>query len=117
VGAAVFEAVQFKLPSKRLHSNVNGATVGVGIVLTVSRMHATFRKRHHYTTAAPRWFTRFGLTVCDNESTDGARRSGLVRAPGQAGPAFRHDDLTYGIAICADIHDGEVFAACAQQSA
>ena len=32
-------------------------------------------------------------------------------------PVFQHDDLTYGIAICADIHNREVFAACARQGA
>ncbi len=38
-------------------------------------------------------------------------------APGNAVPVFRHDDLTYGIAICADIHNPDVFAACARQGA
>jgi predicted amidohydrolase len=38
-------------------------------------------------------------------------------APGEAIPVCQHDDLTYGIAICADIHNREVFAACAQQGA
>lgn len=38
-------------------------------------------------------------------------------APGQGVPVFRHDDLKYGVAICADIHNRKVFAACAQQGA
>ena len=32
-------------------------------------------------------------------------------------PVFTHDDLTFGISICADIGDEEVFAACARQGA
>jgi predicted amidohydrolase len=32
-------------------------------------------------------------------------------------PVFTHDDLTFGISICADIGDEEIFAACARQGA
>jgi predicted amidohydrolase len=32
-------------------------------------------------------------------------------------PVFTHDDLTFGISICADMGDEEVFAACARQGA
>jgi predicted amidohydrolase len=32
-------------------------------------------------------------------------------------PVFVHDDLPFGISICADIGDEEVFAACARQGA
>jgi predicted amidohydrolase len=38
-------------------------------------------------------------------------------APGEGVPVFRQADLTYGIAICADIDNPAVFAACAAQGA
>lgn len=38
-------------------------------------------------------------------------------SPGEVVPVFTHGDLTFGIAICADIGNQEVFAACAQQGA
>ncbi|MBN1262644.1 MAG: carbon-nitrogen hydrolase family protein [Anaerolineae bacterium] len=38
-------------------------------------------------------------------------------SPGKTVPVFRRRDLTYGIAICADIGNREVFRACAQQGA
>lgn len=36
---------------------------------------------------------------------------------GEGVPVFRHDSLTFGIAICADIHNPAVFADCARQDA
>jgi predicted amidohydrolase len=38
-------------------------------------------------------------------------------SPGVTVPVFTHDGLTFGIAICADIGNQEVFADCAQQGA
>jgi predicted amidohydrolase len=38
-------------------------------------------------------------------------------SPGDAVPVFNHDDLTFGLAICADIGNRDVFAACARQGA
>jgi predicted amidohydrolase len=37
--------------------------------------------------------------------------------PGQTVPVFKQGDLTYGIAICADISNERVFAECARQGA
>jgi predicted amidohydrolase len=37
--------------------------------------------------------------------------------PGDVVPIFAHGDLTFGIAVCADIGNQEVFAACARQGA
>jgi predicted amidohydrolase len=42
---------------------------------------------------------------------------GLWFSPGGAVPVFRHDQLTFGIAICADINNESVFSECAQQGA
>jgi len=33
-------------------------------------------------------------------------------SPGEAVPVFTHGDLTFGVAICADVGNREVFAAC-----
>ena len=41
----------------------------------------------------------------------------LSFSPGEVVPVFKHNDLTFGIAICADIHSETVFAECAQQGA
>jgi predicted amidohydrolase len=38
-------------------------------------------------------------------------------AVGDTVPVFAHDSLTFGIAICADISDEGIFAACARQGA
>lgn len=38
-------------------------------------------------------------------------------SPGDFIPVFTHDDLTFGIAICADISGHEVFSECARQGA
>lgn len=38
-------------------------------------------------------------------------------APGDKVPVFRHGDLTFGMAICADISNQTVFAECARQGA
>ena len=38
-------------------------------------------------------------------------------SPGDSVPVFTHGDLTFGIAICADIDSHEVFEACARQGA
>jgi predicted amidohydrolase len=38
-------------------------------------------------------------------------------SPGDVVPVFTHGDLTFGIAICADIGGHEVFEACARQGA
>ncbi len=38
-------------------------------------------------------------------------------APGQDVPVFQYGDLTFGIAICADVANEAVFAACARQGA
>ncbi|MCA9872045.1 MAG: hypothetical protein KC441_00260 [Anaerolineales bacterium] len=38
-------------------------------------------------------------------------------SPGEETPIFQHDDLTFGIAICADIGNEAVFAACQRQGA
>lgn len=38
-------------------------------------------------------------------------------SPGRLVPVFRHDDLSLGIAICADIRNHEVFSECARQGA
>lgn len=38
-------------------------------------------------------------------------------SPGETVPVFKHGDLTFGIAICADISNEQVFAACARQGA
>lgn len=38
-------------------------------------------------------------------------------SPGTLTPIFKHDDLRFGIAICADIRNHEVFADCARQGA
>lgn len=38
-------------------------------------------------------------------------------SPGDTVPVFQHNDLTFGIAICADIGNESVFAECAQQGA
>ena len=49
------------------------------------------------------------LTIVDEEAA--------WFSPGAAVPVFQHDDLVYGVAICADIHNRAVFAACARQGA
>jgi predicted amidohydrolase len=36
-------------------------------------------------------------------------------APGEGVPVFQHGALTFGVAICADISNEAVFAACARQ--
>ena len=41
----------------------------------------------------------------------------LSFSPGKVVPIFKHNDLTFGVAICADIHNETVFAECAQQGA
>ena len=38
-------------------------------------------------------------------------------SPGETVPIFRRGPQTYGVAICADIHNEAVFAACARQGA
>ena len=38
-------------------------------------------------------------------------------SPGRSVPIFKHDDLPFGIAICADIGSQEVFSKCARQGA
>lgn len=38
-------------------------------------------------------------------------------AAGESVPVFRHGDLTFGMAICADIGNEQVFAECARQGA
>jgi predicted amidohydrolase len=38
-------------------------------------------------------------------------------SPGDSIPIFRHGELSFGIAICADIGSHEVFAECAKQGA
>ncbi len=38
-------------------------------------------------------------------------------SPGENVPVFQHDDLTFGIAICADIDNPQVFADCRRQGA
>jgi predicted amidohydrolase len=38
-------------------------------------------------------------------------------SPGGPVPVLKHDGLTFGMAICADIGSGEVFAECARQGA
>ena len=38
-------------------------------------------------------------------------------SPGDTVPVFCHDTITFGIAICADLGDREVFAECARQGA
>lgn len=38
-------------------------------------------------------------------------------SPGETIPVFKHGDLTFGIAICADIGNERVFAECARQGA
>jgi predicted amidohydrolase len=38
-------------------------------------------------------------------------------SPGENVPVFRHDDLTFGISICADIGNPRVFADCRRQGA
>jgi predicted amidohydrolase len=38
-------------------------------------------------------------------------------SPGETVPVFKHGDLTFGIAICADIGNERVFADCARQGA
>jgi predicted amidohydrolase len=38
-------------------------------------------------------------------------------SPGDAVPVFRHHDLAFGISICADIENPDVFAACRRQGA
>lgn len=38
-------------------------------------------------------------------------------SPGGPVPVFTHDELTFGVAICADIDNEEVFAECARQGA
>lgn len=38
-------------------------------------------------------------------------------SPGQQVPVFQHDDLTFGIAICADIDNRDVFVQCQAQGA
>jgi predicted amidohydrolase len=38
-------------------------------------------------------------------------------SPGETIPVFTHGDLTFGVAICADVGNREVFAACARQGA
>jgi predicted amidohydrolase len=38
-------------------------------------------------------------------------------SPGQAVPLFFHDELAFGIAICADIHNRDVFVQCQAQGA
>jgi predicted amidohydrolase len=38
-------------------------------------------------------------------------------SPGNAVPVFRHDDMTFGLAVCADISNCGVFAECARQGA
>ncbi len=37
--------------------------------------------------------------------------------PGDGVPVFRHDNLTFGISICADISNPQVFADCSRQGA
>lgn len=38
-------------------------------------------------------------------------------SPGEAVTVFKHDDLTFGVSICADIDSEEIFAKCAGQGA
>jgi len=38
-------------------------------------------------------------------------------SPGDSVPVFTHRDLTFGVSICADVGNGEIFAACARQGA
>jgi predicted amidohydrolase len=38
-------------------------------------------------------------------------------SPGDGVPVFRHDNVTFGVAICADIGNQDVFARCARQGA
>ena len=38
-------------------------------------------------------------------------------SPGEGTAVFQHGGLTYGLAICADMHNDAVFAACSQQGA
>ena len=38
-------------------------------------------------------------------------------SPGETLSVFKHDDATFGIAICADIHTESVFVECAHQGA
>lgn len=49
------------------------------------------------------------LTIVDEEE--------LWFSPGQEPPVFRHSHQTFGIAICADITNEAVFAACVRQGA
>jgi len=49
------------------------------------------------------------LTIKDEED--------LWFAPGQGVPIFKHGGLPFGIAICSDISNEQVFAACARQGA
>lgn len=48
-------------------------------------------------------------TIIDDEA--------LWFSRGETIPVFKHNDLTFGIAICADIHTDAVFAECARQGA
>lgn len=48
-------------------------------------------------------------TIVDEET--------LWFSPGEEAPVFSHSGLTFGIAICADIKNEAVFAACARQGA
>lgn len=38
-------------------------------------------------------------------------------SPGEGVPVFRHGDLTFGMVICADINNPQIFAACKAQGA
>ncbi len=49
------------------------------------------------------------ITIIDEEE--------LWFSPGAAVLVLESDGLTYGVAVCADIHDEAVFAACARQGA
>jgi (R)-amidase len=76
-----------------IEANPNGKPFITHIVVRDGQVLGSYRKRNVIEEEAA-WFT-----------------------PGGMVPVFRHGDLCFGIAICADIKNEQVFADCAQQGA
>jgi predicted amidohydrolase len=76
-----------------IEANPSGKPYITHIAVRDGRLLGSYRKRHIIDDEA-KWFT-----------------------PGGVVPVFRHGDLCFGIAICADISNEQVFADCARQGA
>jgi predicted amidohydrolase len=120
----VFVAAHLYRPSKRLDSNVNGANRRDGQRLEGQpHPRRTSQAPSLYNGRASLYNGRASLvhSIWTHRVRQRVnRRRGHKRADvrrGEAGFVFRRDDLTWGIAVCADVHNCEVFAACARPGA